>query len=108
MTLTTGLAVSAMLRRTQDAGGFATVIAKGGAEGGSILIQCAERGHVVAIIERQLGSAFTYEWRDTGPDDSAKWTDYVALRQRSDPDLWVIELDIPDAQRFVVENFELN
>ena len=104
MSLATGVAVSLMLRRTQEAGGFATVLAKGGAEGGGILVLCAERGRPTALIERQLGSAFKYEWRQTGPESADKWPDYVALRQKSDPDLWVIELDVADAQRFVADN----
>lgn len=108
MSLATGLMVSLMLRRTQDAGGFATVVAKGGAEGGGILVQCADRGETTALLERQLGANFVYEWRKTGPDAPGKWPDYVALRRKSDPDLWVIELDIADAERFVVESFALN
>ncbi|HWV11973.1 MAG TPA: DUF1491 family protein, partial [Sphingobium sp.] len=28
---------------------------------------------------------------------------YLARRRRSDPDLWVIELDIADAERFAAE-----
>ncbi|CAM3076079.1 DUF1491 domain-containing protein [Sphingomonas antarctica] len=105
MTLATGVAVSLMLRRTQDAGGFATVLSKGGAEGGGILVQCAERGLTTALMERQMASGFRYEWRPTGPDSPEKWADYVALRKKSDPDLWVIELDVADAQRFVADNF---
>lgn len=105
MTLATGVAVSLMLRRTQDASGFATVLAKGGAEGGGIIVQCAERGETVALLERQMGANFTYEWRPTGPDSPDKWPDYVALRRKSDPDLWVIELDVTDSQRFVADHF---
>jgi hypothetical protein len=28
---------------------------------------------------------------------------YIARRRRSDPDLWIIELDIPEAERFAAE-----
>ena len=105
MSLATGVAVSVMLRRTQDAGGFGTVLAKGGAENGGILVLCLERGLPAALLERQLGAKFTYEWRATGPESPEKWPDYVAARQKSDPDLWVIELDVTDSQRFVAETF---
>ena len=105
MTLATGVAVSLMLRRTQDAGGFATVLTKGGAEGGGVLILCADKGQSTALLERQLAPDFSYEWRRTGPDSPEKWTAYVAARHKSDPDLWAIELDIADAERFVVETF---
>jgi hypothetical protein len=105
MSLATGVAVSLMLRRTQDGGGFATVLAKGGAEHGGVLILCADRGESTALLERQLGPNFAYVWQQTGPDSPEKWPDYVAARKKSDPDLWVIELDIADAERFVVETF---
>ncbi len=81
------------------------MLSRGGAEGGGILVQCADRGETVALLERQMGAGFRYEWRATGPDSPEKWPDYVALRKKSDPDLWVIELDIADAQRFVAESF---
>lgn len=105
MSLATGVAVSLMLRRTQDAGGFATVLHKGDAEAGGVLILGADRGKPAVLLERQLGSDFRYAWQPTGPDSSDKWLDYVAVRQKSDPDLWVIELDVTDSQRFVAENF---
>jgi hypothetical protein len=105
VSLATGVAVSLMLRRTQEAGGFATVLHRGGAENGGILVICADRGAPTALMERQLGANFAYEWRATGPDSPEKWTDYVAARQKSDPDLWVIELDVTDSQRFVAESF---
>jgi hypothetical protein len=108
MSLATGVAVSLMLRRTQDAGGFATVLARGGAENGGILVLCTERGQPVALLERQLGPKFTYEWRTTGPDSPDKWNDYVAARHKADPDLWVIELDVTDSQRFVADHFALD
>lgn len=105
MSLATGVAVSLMLRRTQDAGGFATVLAKGSAEAGGILILGADRGKPAVLLERQLGPKFTYAWQKTGPESPDRWPDYVALRKKSDPDLWVIELDVTDSQRFVAQNF---
>lgn len=105
MSLATGVAVSLMLRRTQDFGGFATVLSKGNAEVGGIIVQCADRGKPTALLERQLGPGFKYAWQPTGPDSPDKWPDYVAARKKSDPDLWVIELDVTDSQRFVAETF---
>ena len=106
MTLATGVAVSLMLRRTQEAGGFAAVLAKGGADGGGIIVQCAERGETVALLERQMDVRTSLmSGAPTGPESPEKWPDYVALRRKSDPDLWVIELDVTDSQRFVADHF---
>ncbi len=101
--LAAGVLVSALVRRVNAEGGHATVLARGDATAGAVLIVCADRGAVTAVRERVLGPESTYLWQPVGgfdPNDPAAVTDYVARRQRSDPDLWVIELDIPNAERF--------
>jgi len=48
----------------------------------------------------------TYRWQRTGPADSAssiEIADFLARRARFDEDLWAIELDIADAERFIAE-----
>lgn len=47
-----------------------------------------------------------YRWQRTGPADSAssmEIADFLARRARFDEDLWAIELDIADAERFIAE-----
>jgi len=95
-----GLLVSALIRRVDAGGGNATVLAKGDATAGAILIQLADRGVVTGLLERTLGPQ-GYAWQPTGPNDPAERDDYIARRRRGDPDLWVVELDSPDAARIV-------
>ena len=76
------------------------VLAKGDATAGTILIQIADRGAPGDLLERSLG-AEGYAWRPTGPADPAERDDYIARRRRNDPDLWVIELDSPQAEAIV-------
>jgi hypothetical protein len=48
----------------------------------------------------------TYRWQRTGPADSASSigiADFLDRRARFDEDLWAIELDIADAERFIAE-----
>ena len=98
--LASAVKVAALLRRVGAAGGFGTVLARGDATAGSIAIVARDRGDS-RLLEPLLGSGGTYEWREiTAGDAIDAWIDRA---RRRDPDLWVIELDIPDTARFVAE-----
>ena len=77
------------------------VLAKGDATAGALLIQLAERGEAGPLLERRLDRDGTYRWSPTGLDDPDQRSDYIARRRRSDPDLWVIELDVAGGMSLV-------
>jgi len=101
--LAAGMLVSALIRRVEQAGGTAMVLAKGDATAGALLIQLAERGVPGPLLERQLDREGVYRWAPTGPDTESDRVDYIARRRRGDPDLWVIELDVADGPALVEE-----
>lgn len=103
--LTAGLEVSALLRRAEGLGGFGTVLGKGDEQRGTILIAVLERGVHQALLDRHLQADGRYGWSRVGPEagEPEKIATFIAQRRRSDPDQWVIELDIPDAERFIAE-----
>ena len=79
---------------------------KGDAERGSLLLFVSSRGVHVASLERILTLDGDYRWERVGPAESASSTeiaDFLARRTRFDEDLWAIELDIADPERFVAE-----
>ena len=87
-------------------GGFGTVIRKGDAERGSLLLVISSRGAHVASLERVLTLDGAYRWERVGPSESASSTeiaDFLAKRARFDEDSWAIELDIADPERFIAE-----
>lgn len=107
--LPTHLAVAALLRRTNDAGGFAALRASGDPQTGAILVLLDERegfgpGRMRAI-ERIRGLEDRDEWIDAGPPDStdSAMEEYWRSRRARDPDLWVVELCIAAGERFVAE-----
>lgn len=100
--LAAGLLVSALIRRIEGEGGQAMVLAKGDATAGAILLVLADRGVVAALVERTLG-VDGYTWRDSGPAEASDREDYLTRRRRSDPDLWVVELDHPRAREIALE-----
>ncbi len=99
--LAAGMLVSALIRRAEELGGNGAVLAKGDVTAGALLIQLAERGVPGALLERRLDSEGAYRWSPTGPDDVEQRGDYIARRRRSDPDVWVIELDVSDGLKLV-------
>jgi len=104
--LATSVLVSGLSRRAEADGGFAAVIAKGDPTAGSLLVILAERGRKLRILERLLQPDGLYLWQDVGGQSVDKEDEVSALiqhRRRVDPDLWVLELDIPSPERFAAE-----
>ncbi len=102
--LAAGVEASALIRVAQAQGGFGTVLHKGDAERGALLLVVLERGVLQAMLARQF-DGLRYAWTalpvDTG--DSANARLFLEKRARNDPDEWQIELDVPSAQRLVAE-----
>ncbi|MFS0738042.1 DUF1491 family protein [Sphingomonas sp. 1P06PA] len=88
-----GVLVSALIRQVEAAGGSGMVLARGDRESGAVLLALADRGVAGQLLERTLGFDGRYTWTETGPDDPAALSDYLARRRQRDPDLWVVELD---------------
>ena len=107
--LTSAVLAGALMRKAQTEGGFAAVLAKGDATAGSIIVILSERGANPRIFERILQGDGRYVWQDNGsrPIDARHETSdvaaFVARRRLFDPDLWVLELDIPSVERFAAE-----
>lgn len=79
---------------------------KGDPDRGSLLILVASRGRHVGCLERVLSLDGSYAWQTVGPADSASSADVAAFvdkRARFDEDLWAIELDIAQPERFIAE-----
>jgi hypothetical protein len=104
------LEVSGLVRQIESQGGFATILNSGDADGGAVVLIVSSRGRHVAALERILGISGDYEWRRTGPAESAGSTEvqsFLAKRTRFDPDLWVVEVDIAEPERFIAETTAL-
>ncbi|HWW65523.1 MAG TPA: DUF1491 family protein [Sphingomonadaceae bacterium] len=104
--LAAGMLVSALIRRTEAAGGHGMVLARGDAAAGAILLAIADRGVTLKLVERTLAMDGGYVLTATGPaalDEPGVLADYIGRRRRGDPDLWVVELDSPEAERIATE-----
>ncbi|HVL78335.1 MAG TPA: DUF1491 family protein [Sphingomicrobium sp.] len=104
--LATAVEAAALIRRAEASGDFATVIRKGDPERGSLLLVITSRGMHAGCLERMLTADGSYQWRPAGPAagaESAQIGDFLRKRARFDEDLWLIELDVAQAERFIAE-----
>jgi len=79
---------------------------KGDEERGALILFVSSRGWHGTALERILNRDGSYGWERSGPPESAgsaEIGDFLARRARFDEDFWAVELDIPDAERFIAE-----
>lgn len=98
------LEVAAIVRLAESLGGFATVLAKGERDAGTVLIVTMFRDEPQRLYERmpQLdGNRPFVLTRTQVIEDNRDFFDYLARRRRQDPDSWLIEVDIAQPERFI-------
>lgn len=96
--------MAALIRAVEAAGGFATVLQSGERDAGTILILTTERGENARVHERMPSPDGDRRWTVTHTqvaDNAAKIDDYLSRRKAQDADLWIIELDIANGERFI-------
>lgn len=101
--LPTHLEVSGLIRAVQAEGGFATVLSKGERDAGTIAIVTLDRSEPAKLYERMPmldGSRAFMLIKQQDPDKPLEFNDYLEKRGRQDPDLWILELDIANPERF--------
>jgi hypothetical protein len=103
------LEVAALIRRTESEGGFASVLHRGDPDRGAISLLITQRGRAAALLERRMAADFTYRWSNVmdGGAISLLSADWVETKSHIDPDCWLVELDIADAERFIAETTAL-
>ena len=103
--LASSVLATALLRRAEQSGGFAAVVAKGDPTAGAIAVIVAEKGRKVRFLERVMQANGSYAWQSTREDveNEEEFQKFLDRRRKSDPDLWILELDIASAERFAAE-----
>lgn len=100
------LEVSSLIRQVQSAGGFATVLHKGERNAGTILVVLTENGGNMRLYERMPQLDGSRKWslsKGQDAENNIEFQEYLDRRAGQDPDLWLIELDIADGERFVAQ-----
>ena len=98
------LEVAGLVRMIESHGGSAMVIAKGEKDAGTLLIVTMYRGEDARLFERMPQLDGSRPFIATKSQDAEKpyeFSDYLERRRRQDPDIWILEADIADAERFI-------
>jgi hypothetical protein len=103
--LPAGLEVSGLIRLTEAAGGFSVVLRKGEPDSGTILVVILDNQGLGRAFERLPQSDGTRKWTISKRQDAEmkrEFEEFLTRRMAQDPDLWVIELTIADAERLIL------
>ena len=100
------LEATALMRQVESTGGFAAILRRGDVDSGALILLIAHRGEPRALIERRMSADFGYRWTVMLHADDATPQKFRESMDKSisfDPDCWLIELDVADAERFIAE-----
>ncbi|MXO47997.1 DUF1491 family protein [Erythrobacter vulgaris] len=98
------LEVAGLLKLVQALGGFGMVLQKGERDAGTLAILTTNGGKNTRLWERMPqmdGSRAFVCIREQDDENTREFDEYVAKRQRQDPDCWFLELDGPDVERLI-------
>jgi len=102
--LPTHLEVGGLIRRVQGEGGFATVLAKGDPDAGALLIVLTFRAEGARAYERMPSADGHRVWHGVMCENTynpMEFSEWIKRRKDHDRDLWIVELDIAEGERFI-------
>lgn len=96
--------VAALVRSVGTDGGFGMVLSKGEREAGTILLVLVHNGTDARIYERMPEIDGSRRWRcirRQDPGAAEEFQSYLDRRKAQDRDIWIVELDVANAERFI-------
>lgn len=108
MILSTDIWVYALIRRVEQGGAFATILRKGDARAGAVLVKLVNRAEGWSRLhaEATRGDGERVWMRPTPATDEAEIDAYLERAARIDPDIWVVEIDDRQGRHFLTEPVE--
>jgi hypothetical protein len=103
--LSSDLWVSALIRRAELGGAFATVSRKGDARAGTVIVKAFDTSSRRArIYTEAFGPDGERLWLQPVENDMESELDaYIERQIRYDPDLWVVEIEDRQGRHFITE-----
>lgn len=98
------LEISSLIKLAESHGGSAMVLSKGERDAGTVLIVTMCRGVDAKLFERMPQLDGTRQFVQTKSQDTDKpseFSEYLERRRRQDPDIWILEVDVDNAERFI-------
>jgi hypothetical protein len=107
--LKAGIWVAAYMQTVRLQGGFAYLTQRGAEEAGSVLIRFEQPDRRYVVLSPGYGMDGDRTWmRATGPEpvSAADAESYIQRRLKTDPDLWVVEIEDREGRHFLNEPVE--
>lgn len=106
MLLSTDVWVGALIRRAELGGAFATVVRKGDARAGAVIVKVFDTAARRArVYSEAFGNDGERLWVQPVENEAEGEIDAWIGRQRGyDPDLWVVEIEDREGRHFLVED----
>ncbi len=108
MELSTDFWVGALIRRAEIGGAFAAVSRKGDARAGSVLVKAVDRlaGTARLYAEAFRGAGERVWMQPVASDQEPDLDRFIERAVRTDPDLWVVEIEDRQGRHFLTEPVE--
>jgi hypothetical protein len=108
MELHSDIWVAALIRRAMLGGAAATVVRKGEARSGAVLVKMFDaKSRAARLYAQALNAKGETVWmRPVQTDAETDIDAYVERAVRFDPDLWLVEIEDADGTRFLTEAVE--
>ena len=108
MLLSSDLWVSALIRRAEIAGAYATVVKKGDDRAGSVIVKAYDTSNRTAkLYTDAFGTDGERLWiQPVTSDSEAELDAYIARQRGYDPDLWVVEIEDRQGRHFITEKVQ--
>ena len=108
MLLSSDLWVSALIRRAELEGAYATVVRKGDDRAGSVIVKAYDTSNRTAkLYTEAFGTDGERLWiQPVTSDSEAELDAYIARQRGYDPDLWVVEIEDRQGRHFITEKVQ--
>ncbi|WP_297802687.1 DUF1491 family protein [uncultured Brevundimonas sp.] len=108
MLLSTDVWVSALIRRAELEGAFATVVRKGDARAGDVVIKAYDTANRTArLFSQSVDMQGEPLWiQPVASPNESELDAYLERRRGYDPDLWVVEIEDRYGRHFLLEKVE--
>ena len=104
--LKTKIWVSALLKRVEISGSFATILKKGDVDAGVCLIKVCDLEGSCTIYKQIRNITGEVAWLPKGPLNECIIDEELEKRARQDPDLWIIEIIDKKRDHYLTEPIE--
>lgn len=95
--------VSALLRRANGAGAFATIVHRGDEDRGDVLVKVMRARGEARLYAPAFNPEGPSEFERLAPADEAGVDELIGKRLKADRDLWVIEIEDREGRHFLTE-----